>query len=42
MFDMVFNHTSTEHIWFQEALNGNSKNIKTIIFLKKEKAEFAY
>ena len=25
MFDMVFNHTSTEHIWFQEALKGNSK-----------------
>ncbi|WP_294468954.1 DUF5412 family protein, partial [uncultured Anaerofustis sp.] len=22
MFDMVFNHTSTEHIWFQEALKG--------------------
>lgn len=23
MFDMVFNHTSTEHEWFQKALNGD-------------------
>ncbi len=25
MMDMVFNHTSTEHKWFKEALKGNSK-----------------
>ncbi|MBQ9153273.1 MAG: alpha,alpha-phosphotrehalase [Solobacterium sp.] len=25
MFDMVFNHTSTEHEWFQRALNGEEK-----------------
>lgn len=25
MFDMVFNHTSTEHVWFQKALAGNRK-----------------
>ncbi|MHC9537296.1 alpha,alpha-phosphotrehalase [Dellaglioa sp. BT-FLS60] len=25
MLDMVFNHTSTEHEWFQKALNGDSK-----------------
>ncbi len=36
MLDMVFNHTSTEHEWFQRALKGE-KNIKIIIFLKKEK-----
>ena len=23
MFDMVFNHTSTEHPWFKKALEGN-------------------
>lgn len=36
MFDMVFNHTSTEHIWFQEALKGNSK-YKNYYFFKKGK-----
>ena len=25
MFDMVFNHTSTEHEWFKRALNGEEK-----------------
>ena len=25
MFDMVFNHTSTEHEWFQRALQGEKK-----------------
>ena len=25
MFDMVFNHTSTEHEWFRRALNGEEK-----------------
>ena len=25
MFDMVFNHTSTEHEWFQRALAGEKK-----------------
>lgn len=25
MFDMVFNHTSTEHEWFQKALAGDEK-----------------
>ena len=25
MFDMVFNHTSTHHEWFQKALNGDPK-----------------
>lgn len=38
MLDMVFNHTSTEHEWFKRALKGK-KNIKIIIFLKKEKKE---
>ena len=25
MLDMVFNHTSTEHVWFQKALAGEEK-----------------
>ncbi|KXU49942.1 MAG: alpha,alpha-phosphotrehalase [Longibaculum muris] len=36
MFDMVFNHTSTEHQWFQEALKGNGK-YKNYYFFKKGK-----
>lgn len=32
MFDMVFNHTSTEHRWFQEALAGNPKYIDYYMF----------
>ncbi len=34
MFDMVFNHTSTEHVWFQKALNGEQK-YKDYYFFKK-------
>ena len=30
MLDMVFNHTSTEHIWFQKALEGDEKYQKLI------------
>lgn len=36
MFDMVFNHSSTEHKWFQEALKGNEK-YKQYYFFKKGK-----
>lgn len=32
MLDMVFNHTSTEHFWFQEALKGNKKYKDYYIF----------
>ncbi len=32
MLDMVFNHTSTEHIWFQKALSGEEKYQKYYIF----------
>lgn len=38
MFDMVFNHTSTEHQWFQEALKGNDK-YKNYYFFKKGQNE---
>jgi trehalose-6-phosphate hydrolase len=34
MFDMVFNHTSTEHEWFQRALQGEEKYKKYYIFRK--------
>lgn len=34
MFDMVFNHTSTEHIWFKKALAGDLK-YKNYYFFKK-------
>lgn len=34
MLDMVFNHTSTEHWWFKEALNGNEKYKNFYIFKK--------
>ena len=34
MFDMVFNHTSTEHEWFQRALRGEEKYKKYYIFRK--------
>lgn len=36
LFDMVFNHTSTEHIWFKKALEGNEK-YKNYYFFKKGK-----
>ncbi len=35
MFDMVFNHTSTEHVWFQKALKGEQK-YKDYYFFRKE------
>ena len=34
MFDMVFNHTSTEHEWFKRALAGEEKYKKYYIFRK--------
>ncbi len=34
MFDMVFNHTSTQHEWFQKALAGEQK-FKDYYFFKK-------
>lgn len=34
MFDMVFNHTSTNHIWFQKALQNDPK-YKAFYFFKK-------
>ena len=36
MFDMVFNHTSTYHEWFQKALSGDQK-YKDYYFFKKGK-----
>ncbi len=32
MFDMVFNHTSTEHEWFKRAMNGEQKYMDYYIF----------
>lgn len=32
MLDMVFNHTSTEHIWFKKALSGDKKYMDYYIF----------
>lgn len=32
MFDMVFNHTSTQHEWFQKALSGNREYMDYYIF----------
>ena len=37
MFDMVFNHTSTEHEWFQKALLGDEKYKKYYFFKKAKK-----
>lgn len=34
MLDMVFNHTSTEHPWFQKALSGNEEYKERYIFSK--------
>ena len=38
MFDMVFNHTSTEHEWFKKALQGEEKYKKYYIFRKGRSA----
>lgn len=38
MFDMVFNHTSTEHDWFKKAMNGEEK-YKNYYFFKKPNAD---
>lgn len=32
MFDMVFNHTSTGHVWFQKALHGDKEYMDYYIF----------
>ncbi len=32
MFDMVFNHTSTDHVWFQKALEGDPYYMDYYIF----------
>ena len=37
MLDMVFNHTSTEHEWFQKALNGEKEYQDYYIFKDGEK-----
>lgn len=39
MFDMVFNHTSTQHEWFQRALAGEKKYIDYYIFRDGDPAE---
>ncbi len=39
MLDMVFNHTSTEHQWFQKALKGDEKYKDFYIFKKPSKAK---
>lgn len=36
MLDMVFNHTSTEHTWFKNAIKGNEKYKNYYIFKKTE------
>lgn len=36
MLDMVFNHTSTEHEWFQKALSGDKKYIDYYYFVDGE------
>lgn len=36
MLDMVFNHTSTEHLWFKNALKGNEKYKNYYIFKKSK------
>lgn len=38
MLDMVFNHTSTEHAWFQKALQGN-ETYKNYYIFKKPKPD---
>ncbi len=39
MFDMVFNHTSTEHAWFQKALSGDPEYMDYYIFRDGEPDE---
>ena len=39
MLDMVFNHTSTEHEWFQRALRGEEKYKKYYIFRKGKEGQ---
>lgn len=39
MFDMVFNHCSTEHEWFKQALAGNEKYKKYFYFKKPVNGE---
>jgi len=39
MLDMVFNHTSTEHQWFKNAMNGNEKYKNYYIFKKPKNGE---
>ena len=38
MFDMVFNHTSTEHEWFKKAMAGDEK-YKNYYYFKKPKSD---
>ncbi len=38
MLDMVFNHTSTNHIWFKKALNGD-KYYKDFYFFRKNEGK---
>ena len=39
MLDMVFNHTSTDHEWFQKALNGEKEYQDYYIFKDGKEAE---
>lgn len=39
MLDLVFNHTSTEHIWFKKALLGNKKYKDYYIFKHGDKSK---
>lgn len=36
MFDMVFNHSSTHHEWFQKAIKGDQKYIDRYFFTKEK------
>lgn len=40
MFDMVFNHTSNKHEWFQRALSGDEEYMKYYIFRDEKPAEW--
>ena len=37
MLDMVFNHASTRHVWFQKALKGEDEIQRITSFSAKEK-----